>query len=232
MITKEELAQAMLELKESQQSFRESLKELQRESQRESQESLRKSEESLRKSEESFRKSQQELREAQKQTDAQIKETSEEVKRTSEQMKATDETLKRMGIKLGGISNNQGDVAEEFFYNSISANPTIGGVTYDFTDKNITRRKGAIEDEFDIVLVNGNDIAIIETKYKAHQKDLERLIHKKYENFKKLYPEYSGYKHHLGLASFYFNDALKEEALSKNVMVLQRKGDVVETILP
>jgi hypothetical protein len=30
-------------------------------------------------------------------------------------MKRTDEKLERMGIHLGNISNNQGDVAEEYF---------------------------------------------------------------------------------------------------------------------
>ena len=33
------------------------------------------------------------------------------------------------------------------------------------------------------------------------------------------------------IASFYITDDVKEEALSRGVMVLQRKGDVVETFL-
>ena len=47
-----------------------------------------------------------------------------------------------------------------------------------------------------------------------------------------LYPEYKDYIHHLGLASFYITDTVKEEALSNNVIVLQRKGDLIETFLP
>jgi len=81
-------------------------------------------------------------------------------------------------------------------------------------------------------LVNGKDIAIIETKYKAHTSDIEKLINKKYENFKKLYPEYKDYKHHLGLASFNMNEDVKELASKNNVILLQRKGDIIETILP
>jgi hypothetical protein len=89
-----------------------------------------------------------------------------------------------------------------------------------------------IEDEFDIVLVNGKDVAIIEIKYKLHQKDIDTLLNKKIVNFRKLYPEYKDYNHHLGLASFKINDDLKQEALSNGVMVLQRKGDVIESFLP
>jgi len=89
-----------------------------------------------------------------------------------------------------------------------------------------------LQDTFDIFLLNGKDIAIIETKYKAHENDVIKLINKKYENFKKLYSEYKDYNHHLGLASFYISDDVKNEALKNNIMVLQRKGDIIETTLP
>ena len=89
-------------------------------------------------------------------------------KETDRQMKETDRKLDKIGRLVGSISNNQGDVVEEFFYNSLSGKATVGNIHYDYTDKNITRKKGDIEDEFDIVLVNSSDVAIIETKYKAH----------------------------------------------------------------
>jgi len=82
------------------------------------------------------------------------------------------------------------------------------------------------------VLINGKDIAIIETKYKAHTSDVEKLIHRKYTNFKKLYPEYKNYTHHLGLASFNINEDVKDFAAKNNVILLQRKSDIIETIVP
>lgn len=136
----------------------------------------------------------------------------------------------------GGIGNNQGAVAEEFYFNSLKANPVLNGMKFDYIDKNIIRTKNNIEDEYDIVLINGKDIFIIEVKYKAHQKDLDRLLTKKYPNFKQLYPEYKDYQHHqhhqhhLGLASFYIHDELKTNALENGVSVLQRNGDLIETI--
>ena len=142
----------------------------------------------------------------------------------------TEATVEKVAKLIGNIANNQGYIAEEFFYNSLSSNPILNGIHYDFTDKNITRRKGDIEDEFDILLVNGKDIAIIETKYKAHSTDIEKLVNKKHENFKKLYPEYKDYTHHLALASFYINDDVKKEAKKNNVLLLQRKGELIETI--
>jgi len=151
---------------------------------------------------------------------------------TDKKMKETQETLKRVTRLVGNISNNQGDIAEEFFYNSLKSKTSLNGIHYDFIDKNVTRSKNKVEDEYDILLVNGKDIAIIETKYKAHTRDVEKLITKKYENFKKLYPEYKDYTHHLGLASFNMNEDVKELASQNNVILLQRKGDIIETIAP
>jgi hypothetical protein len=167
-----------------------------------------------------------------KKTDKQMKETSEQMKETDKQMKELLASHKQLGKMVGGISNSQGDVAEEFFINSIGSNQKIGGIQYDFMDKNISRKRNGTEDEFDIVLVNGKDVAIIEIKYKLHQKDIDTLLNKKIVNFRKLYPEYKDYNHHLGLASFKINDDLKQEALSNNIMILQRKGDVIESFLP
>jgi hypothetical protein len=96
----------------------------------------------------------------------------------------TETTVEKVAKLIGNISNNQGQIAEEFFYNSISANPTLNGINYDFTGQNITRKRFDIEDEFDMVLINGKDVAIIETKYKAHSSDIIKLVTKKLETLK------------------------------------------------
>ncbi len=166
------------------------------------------------------------------QTDEQLRETDKQMQETNKEMQELQRVLKKVSQMVGNISNNQGDVAEEFFYNSLRANPTLGGISYDFTDKNVTRAKNRIEDEYDVLMINGKDVAIVEIKYKAHTNDVARFVNKKYPNFKKLYPEYSHYNHHLALASFYISDDVKNEALQNNIMVLQRKGDIIETIMP
>lgn len=73
-------------------------------------------------------------------------------------------------------------------------------------------------------MVNGKDIAIVDVKYKAHEADLEKLITKKYENFKILYPTYKDYNHHLALASFHINEELKEKALKRGHSPSKKRG--------
>ncbi len=188
----------------------------------------------------------QELRVSQAKTDEQMKRTDEKFEelrisnktmeklmgRTDEKFEELRISNKTMGKLLGNISNNQGDVAEEFFYNSLAHTQTLAGIHYDFVDKNMTRTSNGISDEYDIVMINGKDIAIIEVKYKAHESDLNKLLTKKYENFKKLFPMYKDYNHHLVLATFSLYDDLKEMALANGVTVLQRKGDTIESFVP
>lgn len=60
---------------------------------------------------------------------------------------------------------------------------------------------GDLQDEFDIILINGTSVAIIEIKYKVRPNDIEKLF-KKMENFRILFPIYKNYKLYAGMAGF------------------------------
>ena len=170
-----------------------------------------------------------EIQKIQKETDRRIDKL---IDSQRESFKALRDANKELGKMVGGISNSQGDVAEEFFYNSLASKPKVANITYDFIQKNLNKKQGKHQDEFDLIMVNGTDVLVIETKYKAHRSDLDRLLDKKFPSFKILFSQYKNYQHHLGLASFHINDKLKKEALDKNVIVLQRKGKVIEASIP
>ncbi len=144
------------------------------------------------------------------------------------QMKKTDATLERMGIQLGGINDNTGMTTEDYFYNSMYDNPVLGGIRFDTIRKNIHTKTKRLEDEYDIVLYNGDCIGLIECKYKAHEKDLRKLIDKKVGNFRLLFPDFKDYKIYLGLASFSFYPELETMAKENGVAILKQKGQVVE----
>ena len=159
---------------------------------------------------------------------AQIK-TEEQLAKTDAQLSKTDAKLEKLSDMYGGVGNNQGRVAKEFFFNSLKRNLVLNGIQFDFIDKNVTRSKGGLEEEYDLLLVNGKDIYIVEVKYCLHSKDVERMVGRKLSNFKKFYPEYQDYQVHLALASFAVHDEVKGQALDKGITVLQRHGDVFET---
>jgi len=152
--------------------------------------------------------------------------TDEKFDRTEAQMAKTDKALKKLGVTIGSLTNNTGSMTEEYFYNSLKQKPILGKIKYDRVDRNIKGNIPTIVDEFDIVMYNGDSIAIIECKSKAHVNDLKKLMDKKAANFRQLFPYYKDYKIYLGLASFSFYDELKEMAKENGIAILKNAGDV------
>jgi hypothetical protein len=156
------------------------------------------------------------------------KETSAQLKATDAQLKETDRKLNKVAKMIGSISANQGDVAEDFFYNSFIKDNHLGVLAFDDITKNMAKHRGNIQEEYDIFLTNGDAIAIVEVKYKAHREDIGKLT-RKFENFKKLFPIYKNYKLYGAMASFYFNQDTKDELLELGYFVVERCGDLIRT---
>ena len=148
--------------------------------------------------------------------------------KTDEQLKETDRKLQKVSDLIGGIGQNQGHVTEEFFFNSLIDDPHLGGIHFDDITKNSDKRRGKLQEEYDIVMTNGDAIGIVEVKYKVHENDLSKL-ERKMRNFKTLFPVYQNYKLYGAIASFHINDDAKKDALERGFFVLQRKGEVVQT---
>jgi multidrug efflux pump subunit AcrA (membrane-fusion protein) len=163
-------------------------------------------------------------------TDAQLAKTDAQLAKTDAQLAKTDAKLNRLAEMYGGVGNNQGKVAEEFYYNSLRHRPELNGIAFDFIEKNVTRSKGGLEEEYDLLLVNGADVFIVEVKYRLHPRDIDRLVGRKRTNFTKLFPEYREYRLHLALATFAADDEVKQLALEQGVTVLQRRGELIETL--
>jgi len=156
------------------------------------------------------------------------KELKELVASLAVSQKETGRKLDKVAKMLGGISDNQGDVAEDFFYNSFIKDNHLGALAFDDITKNMAKHRGNIQEEYDIFLTNGESIAIIEVKYKAHLEDIKKLD-RKFNNFKKLFPIYKDYKLYGAMASFYFNQDTKDELLKEGFFVVERSGDLIHT---
>ena len=164
----------------------------------------------------------------QQKTDEQMTRTDEQILSLLESQKETDRKLQKVSDLLGGIGQNQGHVTEEFFFNSLIDDPHLGGIHFDDITKNSDKRRGKLQEEYDIVMTNGDAIGIVEVKNKVHENDLSKL-ERKMRNFKTLFPVYQNYKLYGAIASFHINDDAKKDALERGFFVLQRKGEVVQT---
>jgi len=171
---------------------------------------------------------QKELTKKMAQTDEQMRRTDEQINRLETQVEKMARKIDRVGKIVGNVGKNQGAVTEEFFFNSLGENAHLGGIHFDNLMANIQMRQGKLEEEYDIVMMNGNAVGIVEVKYKAHEKDVDKL-ERKMQHFKKLFPVYKNFKLYGAIASFHFYDKAKQTALENGFFVLQRSGNVIHT---
>jgi hypothetical protein len=177
---------------------------------------------------------------AQAKTDAQMAKTDAQLAKNSEEIKAmmrrVDSVCARIDsvcarvdsvcAQLGGMANNQGDVAEEFFFHALDRNPVIGGVKFDRVEQHILVGSRGCQTEFDLLLYNGNSLAIIEVKHKVHPKALEQL-QQQIARHRECFPEYAHYALYAGIAGMSIPSEVSNEAHEKGFFVLRQQGDVM-----
>jgi hypothetical protein len=140
----------------------------------------------------------------------------------------TDRIVQNISKDIGGISNNNGDFAEEYFINALEEKKVFAGQKFDEFRKNMKAKAGALEDEFDIVMYNGFAVAIIEVKYKVRKDYLEKMVEKKVPAFRALFPYYKDFKIYLGIGSMSFHDDVLEKAKELGIGILKQKGETIE----
>ena len=162
-----------------------------------------------------------------KETDRRFKETDRRFKETEEQMKRTDLKMAELFEKMGGIDDNIGHHAEEFFQNAFEKNMVFGGVEYHDMIPNMSHNeKDGVE--FDIVLVNRDSVALIEVKNRIHPKFVRTLAVDRLKKFRAYFPRYGKYKAYLGIAGFSFSKAVLEEAKKYGVGIVRQAGESIE----
>ena len=174
----------------------------------------------------------QQIKEMQAETDRIVKENSIAQKEnsiaqeeTDRQMKETDRKLKKIGIRVGSYGNNQGRIAEQYFYNSFKKGGlNFFGEQYDKIQRNIKGIEFDKQGEYDILLINGKSVGIIEVKHKAHENDIQSVL-KKAETFRINFPKYAKHKLYLGLASFAFYSELEDSCINNGIAIIQQIGE-------
>ena len=167
-----------------------------------------------------------------KETDRQMKETGKQMKETGKQMKETDRKLEKIGLQiketnqqLGGMAYNQGRFAEEYFFNSFEKGKrNFFGEKFDKIRKNLKGIK--TDDEFDIVMLNGQSAGIVEVKYKAHENDIPGVL-RKANTFRANFAEYKSHTIYLGLATLAFYPELEQACKDSGIAIIKQAGDTV-----
>jgi hypothetical protein len=147
-------------------------------------------------------------------------------------MKESDEKyerrMKKLDDRYGSHSDNLGSFAEEYFFNSFKKGErNFFGEKFDDIERNLKAGLNEIvKDEYDIILMNGTSVAIVEVKFKAHINDLPKVV-KKAETFRKNYPKYENHRIFLGLASMAFYPDLEKKCIGEGIAIVKQVGDSV-----
>ena len=186
-----------------------------------------------------MKKSQIEFEQKVKENDRQIKESRDNYDRRQaayERRQADYERqrvdyerrMKKFEETMGAWSNNHGSFAEEYFYNSFEAGKrNFFGEKFDEIEKNVKGFTNKdFRDEYDILLINGKTIGIIEVKFKAHENNIPKVL-RKAETFRVNFPQYQHHQIYLGLATMAFHPELEQACISQGIAVIKQVGDTV-----
>jgi len=163
-------------------------------------------------------------------TDAQLAKTDAQLAKTDAQLAKTDAQLKKLSDMVGGTVNNQGQAVEEFFYRSLAKQLRVSDMKFDVIYRNLTGHIKGLQDEFDIVLANGDTLALFEVKTKAHISLVDTMLQRKIPNLRKVLPNFKNYKIYAGIASLVTYDELIEEVKKHGLFLLTQHGRHLEVV--
>jgi len=150
---------------------------------------------------------------------------------TDKKIRELADSIKETNKQIFGISSSNGDVAEDTIYNALEQDLTFAGIKFDDIGRNWKRnlKKLKLKGEYDVILENGDTVALIETKYKVRKDDITELFTKEVASkFRKLFPDYKDYKIILGVGGMGFEKDAIKEAKKQGVGIIKVVGDKVE----
>jgi DNA repair exonuclease SbcCD ATPase subunit len=179
-----------------------------------------------------FKEAREEARKDRKENDRLFKEARKDRKETKqlfnelrEDRRETNRQMRELQQQYGGISNSNGEMAEQFFYSAFKRSKSFVKETFDEVLRNRCISNGEWEAEFDLVLFNGKSVAIIEVKYRAKYDNIsiEELI-AKIEPFKVLFPKYKNHNIFLGVAAMSFDKRLAKKLRKVGIATVYQEG--------
>ena len=135
-------------------------------------------------------------------------------------------SIDRLAEQLGGVGDSQGDAAQEFFYYSLRADKTIGGIRFDEIHAKVKGGHPGRQQEYDLLLENAGHVAVIEVKYKCRISDLKQLD----QQLSRIRADFPGYKKkriYGGIAGFSIPTEVADAARAKGYLVLRRRGQLL-----
>ena len=149
-------------------------------------------------------------------------------KETDKEIKETSRLVKELTANMSGISDSNGKVAEEFFYNALENSLQVGKMKFDYI-ASLKQKRNNVQGQYDIVLYNQHKVLIIEVKYNFRKKNLQEF-YKNIKNFKILFPEYKQYKIFGAIAGMTIEEDAISEANEFGFLILTQNNQSIQLL--
>jgi len=170
------------------------------------------------------------LQETERIMNASKAEVEQAIKNLVEQQTETTNSVKNLSKEMKGIGMSNGYFAEDYFINAFeNGRRTFLGENFDRIEKNLKIRAGftgKIDAEYDIVLINGKYVSIIEVKYRAYEDYIDKII-KKAVTFRENFPAFANHKIYLCIAALSYPNDVEQKFIDNGIAVIKQVGDTV-----
>jgi hypothetical protein len=128
---------------------------------------------------------------------------------------------------VGGIGRSNGSFAEEYFSSAFENGQRIFfGEKFDYIEKRLKGIEPGYKTDYDIVLINGKTVGIIEVKYKGKPEHISEVL-KKADSFRVNYPRYVNHQIYLAFAAMSFEDDVENTCHRIGIAIVKQIGNAV-----
>ena len=161
-----------------------------------------------------------------KETDRRMQETDRRMQETDLQMKETDRKLKEVTKAIGRLGNRLGEFVEEMVRPAVVRLFQQRGIAVHQVFRGAYAERDGDAMEIDLLVVNSVDVVLVEVKSELKADDVKEHI-SRLERFKKLFPQYAGFRVMGAVAGMVVAEETARFAYRQGLFVLAQSGDTV-----
>ena len=162
-----------------------------------------------------------------------LKETSLQMKETDKKIAKLERTIDKIG---SGFNERWGRFVESLVEGKLSKLLRERGIQVMYTASNVTRdilnEKGEVigQKEFDIIVVNGKEVVLVEVKTTLNHKNVQQFLDQHLKDFKRYFLEYKKHTLYGAVAYLKSEDKAKSFAEEQGLFVIKATGDSAHII--
>ena len=159
-------------------------------------------------------------------TERRMQETDRRMQETDLQMKETDRKLKEVTKAIGRLGNRLGEFVEEMVRPAVVRLFQQRGIAVHQVFRCAYAERDGDAMEIDLLVVNRVDVVLVEVKSELKVDDVKEHI-SRLERFKKLFPQYAGFRVMGAVAGMVVAEETARFAYRQGLFVLAQSGDTV-----